>query len=1007
MPFLRLRRRLIPVLAVFLALSFLRPSGVSAGLTDPKLHWKTVKTEHFAFTYYEGEEKVVERLVAMAEDVYRRITGKFDAHPWGRTEVVVVDNHDLANGFTLVIPYNIVVLRAVPPFADSTLANYDDWLRDLFIHEYTHVVHITDTRYPAKALKFVVGKLMAPNGLTPGWVTEGIATYFETEQTTKGRGRSAFTDMLLRTDILNGRFQKIDEMAGTKYEWPAWQAQYLYGVGFWQFLAEKYGESKMIEFSHHYGSSLRFFMLNSQARRSYRKERTPEEEKLCSETHWTDRGTYKTKRTYPETCDDEGRSFLKLWEEWRDELTKRYGETKAAVLAAGLKEGDAYLTPDKGGSYSMPTFSPDGKKLAYVATSIHHRSELRLKDLATQKERVLLKGRDPQQMSFSPDGEELVLSYVTTYQRYNQFSDLFEIDLKTSKMKQLTHGARARDPDVNHDGKIVASVQKTGDAELGVFDPKTKEWRTIFRATQFDHPRWMPNGRDVVVSVHKNGQRDLWVIDSESGEGSRITDDGAIEDRPVIDREERVVYYVSDKSGIANVYRYDPYTKSNKPVTNVLTGAFAPSFSPDGQIVYQYYNGKGFEIRKTEARAVGGELPAAAAGPAPVPSETRAGDRAEGAESSTLLSGAKKYSPFPKLLIPRYILPNVSLIDGAVFASATLSNFDPLQRHYWFGDVTYRSDNQFVGFDFGYSYNRYRPSFSVGISDFTVNYGDVFGLGSDFFEERRRVYGGVSVPLGSHRASLQYFFEDRTEESGLPPGTTLSTLGHYAGFLAYYNYTRLRGTAAAISPEGGDRVTIGVEGTNSILGSSNNLEQFVVGGDFRKYILMPYSQHHVIALRAAGGAAFGDKLLQGNFVLGGSLGESFITGSSTRLFTLRGLPLATFSRDRAWVASAEYRLPLFRLQRGLGTIPLALNSAHLAFFTDVGDAFNNPSFRPMLGIGAEIRGDFVIAYHLPLMGRLGYGIILTNRDRIAGVPDSLTGADARNGVLILEVGTSF
>jgi hypothetical protein len=969
------------------------------GLTDPSLKWKTVKTEHFAFTYYEGEEKVVERLVAMAEDVYRQITGKFDAHPWGRTEVVVVDNHDLANGFTLVIPYNMIVLRAVPPFSDSTLAHYDDWLRELFIHEYTHVVHITDTRYPAKALKLLVGKLMAPNGLTPGWVTEGIATYFETEQTTGGRGRSTFTDMLLRTDILNGRFQKIDEMAGTKYEWPAWQAQYLYGVGFWQFLAEKYGEDKMIEYSRNSGSSLRFFMLNSQAKRSYRQERTPEEEKLCSETEWTDRGSYQVKKTYPETCGDRGRSFLQLWEEWRAELTKRYGETKAAVLATGIKEGDGYLTPDKGGSYSMPIFSPDGKKLVYLATSIHHRSELRLKDLETKNERVLLRSRDVQQMSFSPDGEKLILSYVTTHKRYNQFSDLFEVDLKTGKMKQLTKGDRARDPDVRYDGKIVAVIQKTGKAELAVFDPAEKKWKTIYEAGQFDHPRWMPNGQDVVVSVHKDKQRDLWIIDSESGQGHRVTNDIAIEDRPVVDREARVVYFSSDKSGIPNIYRYDPYTKSTKAVTNVITGAFAPSLAPDGKILYQYYNGKGFEIRKVDKGI-------ATAPPEP---ERRAsnGRPEEKSADAVSLESAKNYSPFPKLLIPRYIMPNITLLDGSIFASAVLSNFDPLYRHFWFADVTYRSDNNFVGFDFGYTYNRYRPAFSVGISDFTVNYGDVFGLGTDFFEERRRAYGGISVPMGSHRVSVQYFFEDRSEQSGLPPGTTLPTLGNYAGFYAVYNYTKMRGTAAAISPEGGDRVTIGVEGTNSIFGSSNQLEQFVVGGDLRKYILMPYAQHHVIALRAGGGAAFGDQLLQGNFVLGGSLGESFFTGSSTRLFTLRGLPLATFSRDRAWVASVEYRMPLFRLQRGLGTIPLALNSAHLAFFTDVGDAFNDPSFRPLLGVGAEIRGDFIIGYHVPLMGRLGYGIILTNRDRIAGATDSLTGADARHGVVILEVGTSF
>src|SRR5262249_53638642 len=153
---------------------------------------------------------------------------------------------------------------------------------------------------------------------------------------------------------------------------------------------------------------------------------------------------------------------------------------------------------------------------------------------------------------------------------------------------------------------------------------------------------------------------------------------------------------------------------------------------------------------------------------------------------------------------------------------------------------------------------------------------------------------GISYPIGYHRFSLQYFFENRSAQSGLPAGTTLPTLGHYAGFYGLYSYQKTLGTAAGISPEKGERVLFGVEGTSSFLGASSHLEQIVVGGDFRKYFLMPYAKHHVIALRAAGGAAFGDKLLQGNFTLGGSLGESFLTAASTRLFTLRGLPLATF-----------------------------------------------------------------------------------------------------------------
>jgi len=94
----------------------------------------------------------------------------------------------------------------------------------------------------------------------------------------------------------------------------------------------------------------------------------------------------------------------------------------------------------------------------------------------------------------------------------------------------------------------------------------------------------------------------------------------------------------------------------------------------------------------------------------------------------------------------------------------------------------------------------------------------------------------------------------------------------------------------------------------------------------------------------------------------------------------------------------------------------AANAAHFALFADFGDAYLrenaalgiNPRYdRPLLGVGAELRGEFVIGYYLPVTGRLGYGIIVTNRGRIAGLTDPLIGQDARNGVLILEVGTSF
>jgi len=98
---------------------------------------------------------------------------------------------------------------------------------------------------------------------------------------------------------------------------------------------------------------------------------------------------------------------------------------------------------------------------------------------------------------------------------------------------------------------------------------------------------------------------------------------------------------------------------------------------------------------------------------------------------------------------------------------------------------------------------------------------------------------------------------------------------------------------------------------------------------------------HVLALRAKGGITWGDELRQGTFAMGGSLGEGVMAGkASLYYFPLRGLPQAALTSTRAMLLSAEYRIPLISVQRGVGTMPLFVNDLHIAAFADYGNAWN-------------------------------------------------------------------
>jgi outer membrane protein assembly factor BamA len=74
---------------------------------------------------------------------------------------------------------------------------------------------------------------------------------------------------------------------------------------------------------------------------------------------------------------------------------------------------------------------------------------------------------------------------------------------------------------------------------------------------------------------------------------------------------------------------------------------------------------------------------------------------------------------------------------------------------------------------------------------------------------------------------------------------------------------------------------------------------------------------------------------------------------------------------RGWhaaVANLDYRFPLWRLERGMGTLPAFVRTVHGALFVDAGHAWN-ASFRARdarTSLGVELSVDTILGYALPL-----------------------------------------
>ena len=225
----------------------LAPSLASAsGRYDPRLRFQTISTTRFDIHYHQGEEPQARRLARLAEIVAAELDATL-GRPSGRVQVILVDQSDLSNGWATPLPFNTIEIAVASPAGSSLIGNTDDWLRLVFVHEYTHVVHLSRGRGWIGGLRRVFGRmpLLYPNLYLPLWQIEGIAVHEESALT--GQGRVPDRNFRAIADVASAesRFEPIDRANGGLVDWPSGQAQYVYGAYFHEFLVARYGEASL------------------------------------------------------------------------------------------------------------------------------------------------------------------------------------------------------------------------------------------------------------------------------------------------------------------------------------------------------------------------------------------------------------------------------------------------------------------------------------------------------------------------------------------------------------------------------------------------------------------------------------------------------------------------------------------------------------------------------------------------------------------------------------------
>ncbi len=730
-----MRRVLTPLL---LAGALLTGQPAQAASYDPDLTWRTLTTEHF----HGGEEQLANELAVTAEEIWAELTVELDNDPRRPTEIVLVDHTDVANGYAMTIPVNTIVIFVTAPQESSSLGLYEDWLDAITTHEYAHILHLDTVEGYAKALRAVFGRIISVNHVSPWWIIEGQATYHETRLTSGGRGRASQAQMVVRMATLEDNFPRLGAMDGWMSDAPGGNVRYLFGQSFLAYITSQTSDDAWTRWNHSYGGWLPYLLP---ARQVF------------------------------------GQSFRRYYNDWKAHLEAEYAVLVSDLEAQGLTTGTRVSDGDD--SCSGPVFSPDGEHLVYACSDRRIGSAIYVANGDGADPEVAVDDQFAKTFTWRPDSQAFAYSSTHIVNRFNLWEDLYFHELGSGSARRLTNGKRVRDPAFSPDGADLWAIQNEAQDNNLVrlrIDQSLEPLTDHSDHTQLSTPRWSPDGNFVALSMWRGGFRDVWIVRADGTPYRRLTADAHIDRDPTWSADGRTLFFVSDRTGIPNIYAVDLETERLWQVTNVLGGAFQPSLRPDGQkLAWQEYHTHGMDIMVADldraawwdrgllpaplshgeplAAVVPGGTEAVARGPigtgsvGPVDAPSLRGRHVQswgladqpvvGAQTEVRTRGVYterveedypfdhpvgRYNPLPTLFPPRYLYPTLYQTTFGLLGAVSTGGVDTLRHYSWNAYATYRTDANNVGGGVSFVWNRWTPVMGWGVSRYAVPYADIY-----------------------------------------------------------------------------------------------------------------------------------------------------------------------------------------------------------------------------------------------------------------------------------------
>ncbi len=731
------------------------------------LKFKVYKTPHFEIYYYLKNDSMLKRFAQESElwytlhqQIFRDTFKKpnpiilYANHPDFQQTTAIDGEIDVGTGGVTEGLKN----RVVMPVMET-----NQMTRHVIGHELVHAFqyHLLLGRDSASFENI--------NNL-PLWMIEGMAEYLSLGK------RDSYTAMWMRDAYLNHDIPTVKDLTESNKYFP-----YRYGEAFWAFIGSTYGDTVIIPF---FKNTARYGL------------------------------GYSIKRTFG--YDD--KTLSSLWKNSIEATYKPYLKDTAQVPV-----GHRVIDEKNSGKLNVaPSISPDGKYLAFLSEKNLFTVDLFLADAKTgniiRKLTSKISNTHIDEFNFiesagtwSPDSKRFAFSVFNKGRNRMLVVDVASgsilDDVSMGKAEQFSNLSWSPD------GKnVVFQGLAEGQGDLYMYNFETKSVKQLTNDKYSDYqPSFSRDGKKIIFSsdrttydqtLSQDITMNLAELDPATG---KITDiklfNGANNLNPQYSSDGTQIYFLSNRDGFRNMYRYTPATGKVEQMTDLFTGIsgiteYSPalSISNNNDIVYSYYRAQKYSLYNAKAsdftaKVVDGQatnFDAALLPPA----------RSVGVD--LINSNLNNYLAYPK--IPADSIKNVPykpkfkmdyLASSGVGATVTqygtgLSSgiqgvfSDILGRNQMYAGIAINGEIYDFGGQFTYINQQARWNFGASISHIPFQTANYSTVGTTY------INGGKSIPAIAENFDLIRIFQDQLSLFTSYPITKKTRVEFGTGVAVYY-----------------------------------------------------------------------------------------------------------------------------------------------------------------------------------------------------------------------------